>query len=170
MVITNGATEIVRLMACEAVCAVGDVESIACTVKLLVAAVVGVPEITPVPGFKDSPLGSEPAVMLHAIGVAPPLDCSVALYGVLTVPPDSVVVVIVRTEFTRMLSCLMAVCAVGVVESVALTVNVVVPAAFGVPVIAPVLAFRSNPAGKVPAEMLQVTGGFPPPLCSMAPL
>ena len=67
------------LSAFVAVCAVGDVESLAVTVKLLVAAVVGVPEITPVPGFNERPAGSVPAVTLQVMGAAPPLDCSVAL-------------------------------------------------------------------------------------------
>ena len=67
-----------------------------------------------------------------------------------------------------MLSCFVAVCAVGVVESVAMTVKVVVAAVVGLPVMAPVLAFNVNPAGSAPTEMDQVTGGFPPALWSIA--
>jgi hypothetical protein len=54
------------------------------------------------------------------------------------------------------LSCLLAVWCVGVVESVAVTVKVEVPAAVGVPEIAPVDALRFNPAGNVPTVTLQV--------------
>src|SRR5579859_2207470 len=75
------ATVTVMLRLAVAVCAVGVVESVACTVKLkgLPVLVFGVPEITPVLGTKVSPGGSEPALILQVMGVAPPLDCSVAL-------------------------------------------------------------------------------------------
>ena len=88
----------------------------------------------------------------------------------MTVPAGNVVVVILRAAIIWMLSCFVAVCAVGTVESVALTVNVVVPAVpVGVPVIAPVLAFSKRPAGSAPTEMVQVTGGVPPALSNVAP-
>jgi hypothetical protein len=79
-------------------------------------------------------------------------------------------VVIVSAVMIVILSCFVAVCAVGTEESVAFTVNVVVPAAVGVPVMAPVLAFRLAHDGSVPAEMLHVTGGVPPAVCSVAPV
>ena len=80
------------------------------------------------------------------------------------------VVVIESAATTVMLSCLVAVCT-GVDESVALTVKVVVPAAFGVPVMAPLLAFRDAHVGNtLGATMVQVTGGFPPALCNVAPV
>jgi hypothetical protein len=44
---------------------------------------------------------------------------------------------------------------VGVEESVARTVKLVVPAAVGVPEIIPVVADRLRPAGSVPELMLQ---------------
>jgi len=40
-----------------------ELASVTCTVKLLVPEAVGVPEITPVPLFKLSPLGSAPVVI-----------------------------------------------------------------------------------------------------------
>jgi hypothetical protein len=67
-----------------------------------------------------------------------------------------------------MLSCFVAVCAVGAVESVAFTVKVVVAVALGVPVMAPVLAFKVAHDGSEPVEMLHVTGGFPPALVKEA--
>jgi hypothetical protein len=80
VVIVSVATVTVMLRLAVAVCAVGEVESAACTMKLngLPVLVLGVPEMTPVLGTKVSPGGSEPAVILHVIGVAPPLDASVA--------------------------------------------------------------------------------------------
>jgi len=90
-----------------------------------------------------------------------------ALYELPTTPLGSDAVVIESAATTVMLSALVAVCAVGVEESVALTVKLVVPVAFGVPVMAP-LALRVAQAGGEPEEMLQVTGGLPPALCSCA--
>ena len=43
-----------------------------------------------------------------------------------------------------------------------------VPAAVGVPEIAPVAAFRVNPVGSVPAVTDQVIGAVPPADCSVA--
>ena len=47
-------------------------------------------------------------------------------------------------------------------ESVAVTVNVLVPPAPGVPLMTPVVAFRLNPDGSVPEGMVNVYGGVPP--------
>ena len=80
------------------------------------------------------------------------------------VPPGKEVEVIVSAVLTVMLRGWVAVCGVGTVESVAFTVKVVVPVAFGVPVMAPVLAVKEAQEGKEPLEMLQVTGGLPPAL------
>jgi hypothetical protein len=55
-----------------------------------------------------------------------------------------------------MLRFFVVVCAVGVSESVAVTVKLAVPAVLGVPVIAPVDVFRLNPAGKLPVVTPQV--------------
>ena len=43
-----------------------------------------------------------------------------------------------------------------------------VPAAVGVPEIAPVAAFRVNPVGRAPAVIDQVIGAAPPVVCSVA--
>src|SRR5215471_2518918 len=56
----------------------------------------------------------------------------------------------------------------GLAESVAPTVIADVPAAVGVPVIAPVLGFRVKPAGSVPVARLQVTALIPPIACKVA--
>ena len=69
----------VMLRAFVAVCAVGVVESVTFTVKLLVPAAVGVPEIAPVDAFRVKPAGRAPVTMLHEYGVLPPFAANVAL-------------------------------------------------------------------------------------------
>jgi hypothetical protein len=56
----------------------------------------------------------------------------------------------------------------GLPESVTRAVKFEVPAVVGVPVMAPVLAFKLSPAGKAPAVMLQVNPETPPLSCSVA--
>ena len=60
------------------------------------------------------------------------------------------VVVTDKAGFTTRLKLAVAVLAVGVSESVTVTVKFAVPGAVGVPEIAPVEAFRVRPAGKLP--------------------
>jgi hypothetical protein len=76
----------------------------------------------------------------------------------------------VNPALIGMLKSLLAVCAVGTEESVAVKVNGVVAATVGVPVIAPVLGFSDKPAGSVVGDAVQVTGGVPPVVCSTAPV
>jgi len=59
--------------------------STARTVKLLVAAVVGVPLITPVLLFMLKPAGNVPTLMLHVNGALPPLAARPLLYAAPTV-------------------------------------------------------------------------------------
>jgi len=59
----------------------------------------------------------------------------------------------VTAALTVMLRALVAVCAVGVVESVTFTVKLDVPEAVGVPLIAPLDAFKVSPAGSEPEEI-----------------
>lgn len=58
--------------------------------------------------------------------------------------------------FTVMLRFAVAVCAVGVLESVTLAVKLEVPAAVGLPEIKPVLLFSISPLGRLPELMLHV--------------
>src|ERR1700674_557609 len=60
-----------------------------------------------------------------------------------------------------------AVCAVGVEESVTWTVKEKVPIAVGVPAIVPVEAFSSNPGGNEPVTTLQLYGWVPPVAASV---
>jgi hypothetical protein len=57
---------------------------------------------------------------------------------------------------TEILRLAVAVCAVGVSESVTCTVKLVVPVAVGAPVIAPVAAFNVSPPGRLPLLMVHV--------------
>jgi hypothetical protein len=61
-----------------------------------------------------------------------------------------------------MLRFALAVCGVGVVESVAVTVKLLVPAVVGVPLIVPVVGLSVRPTGSVPVVTAQLTGFVPP--------
>jgi hypothetical protein len=60
--------------------------SVAVIVKLLVAALLGAPEIAPVNAFRASPTGSAPALTLNVKEPLPPVAVTVWLYAVPTVP------------------------------------------------------------------------------------
>ena len=68
-----------------------------------------------------------------------------------------------------MLSAAVAVCAVGVSASVAFTVKLIGPVTLpvGVPVIAPVPAFKLSPAGREPTLIDQAYGLIPPVAASV---
>jgi hypothetical protein len=85
------------------------------------------------------------------------------VYAVPTVPPASVVVenVIAGGAATPIVNVCVALAA-GDPESFTVTVNVTLPAAVGVPVIAPVDAFRLSPGGSVPVVTVHVSGVTPP--------
>jgi hypothetical protein len=65
---------------------------------------------------------------------------------------------------------LVAVCAVGVSASVAVTVKFVVPEALGVPVMAPVELLSERPVGKLPVVTAHEYGVTPPVACKLAPM
>ena len=69
-------------------------------------------------------------------------------------PAGSVVVVTDKAGFTTMVKFAVAVLAVGVSESVTVTVKLAVPEAVGVPEMAPVAALSVKPAGKLPLVMV----------------
>ena len=83
-------------------------------------------------------------------------------------PLGSEAVLIESTGFTRMRNCLNVVCAVGIAESLTVTVKVDVPDVVGTPLICPVAVFKVSPVGKAPAVTLQVYGVVPPLACSVA--
>ena len=148
-----------------AVCAVGVVESVTFTVKLNDPDAVGVPEIVPLEAFNVSPPGSAPELMLQLYGVVPPLAASVVEYAVPLCPPGTELVVIctgVTAAAIVIEKDFVAVCAVGVVESVTFAVKLNDPDAVGVPEIVPLEAFNVNPVGSAPELMLQLYGVVPP--------
>jgi hypothetical protein len=130
-----------------------------------VAAVVGVPEITPVLVFSVSPAGSDPAVMLHVYGAVPPTAPSMNEYAVPTMPAGSGDVDVIVSFATIMM--LRFAVAVLLSASVTFTVKLELPAVVGVPDITPVLEFSDNPAGNVPLLMLHVYGVTPPVAASV---
>ena len=61
-----------------AVCFVGMLESVTCTVKLYVPAVVGVPEMRPELPARFNPGGRVPLLTDHVYGDVPPVRANVA--------------------------------------------------------------------------------------------
>jgi hypothetical protein len=62
----------------DTLCAMGELESVAVTVRVVVPEVVGVPVMEPVAGARLSPAGRDPEVMDHVTGAVPPVDAKVA--------------------------------------------------------------------------------------------
>lgn len=135
------------------------------TVKLEVPAVVGVPLIVPLP-LKANPAGKLPEETLHVMVPAPPLDARVVLYAVLTKPLGREVEVMTSLELMVMVNACLAVWG-GVLESVAVTVKFVVPAAVGVPEMSPE-SLRVNPPGRFPVVTRQLMEPVPPDAASEA--
>jgi hypothetical protein len=75
VVVIDSPAAITMLSAAVAVC---ELLSVTFTVKLLVPAVVGVPEITPLDELSDRPGGRLPEAMLQVYGETPPLAVTVA--------------------------------------------------------------------------------------------
>ena len=84
-------------------------------------------------------------------------------------PAGSELVVTDKAGLTTMLRFAVAVFAVGVSESVTLTVKFAVPEAVGVPEMAPVAALSVKPTGKLPLVMVHEYGVMPPVACNVAP-
>jgi hypothetical protein len=146
-----------------AVSAVGFVESVTLAVKLKEPDAVGVPEIVPADD-NVSPPGKAPALMLQLYGVVPPLAASVIEYAVPACTEGTETVVIcsaVTAAATARVNDLLAVCAVGFVESVTLAVKLKEPDAVGVPEIVPA-DDNVSPPGSAPELMLQLYGVVPP--------
>ena len=129
-----------------------------CTVKLLVWAVVGIPEMTPAV-LKVKPAGSDdPEASDQVYGVVPPVAVRVWLYATPTVPLGRVVVVIDRAAGAGLIvidSALVAVAGVAAL-SVTCTVKLQVIAFVGVPEMTPVAELRVRPPGNAPALIDQV--------------
>jgi hypothetical protein len=157
MVTGETAVATVRVNDWVAVCAVGVVESVTFAVNVNEPDAVGVPEIVP-PEESVNPPGRAPELMLQPYGVVPPLAASVVEYAVPTVPAGTELVETVTgvtaAEIVRV-NDFVAVCAVGVVESVTFAVNVNEPDAVGVPEIVPPVE-SVTPPGRPPELILQL--------------
>jgi hypothetical protein len=145
---------------CEADCG-NDGGSVTCNVNRYSPGAAGAPEIWPVEEFSANPAGKLPLVTLKTYGDIPPLMLTVALTLECACIAGRLVVVIfsgatISTEVEPVALCCDA------LESLACIVNGKVPAAAGVPLIAPVDAFKLNPAGSEPAVTLNVYGAVPP--------
>jgi hypothetical protein len=122
---------------------------------------VGVPLMTPVAEFSVNPGGMIPVGNCQVYGVTPPVAVSVVEHG----PPATQLRetggavswgMIVSVKDTD------AVCG-SALESDALKASgVAVTGDVGVPLIPPVMEFRVNPEGSVPAVKCQVYGAVPP--------
>ena len=131
---------------------------VALIVKVAVAAVVGVPVITP-ELLIDKPAGRLPDSMLHITGAVPEA-ASVALYVAPVAPSGSDSVVIVGA--TAVAVIVIESCFVSLPASfVALTVKFAVPVVVGIPEILPVDSSSNKPAGSVPVTMLHSMGASP---------
>jgi hypothetical protein len=138
---------IVMLSVMDAVC---ELASVTCAEKVLVPALVGVPEITPVPESSVSPAGREPLVMDQVYGDVPPVTASVALYAKFRVPLGKEPLVTLSGPIMVRLSVWVA---ETELESVTRTEKLLVPATVGVPEIIPVPDPSVRPAGREPEAM-----------------
>ena len=158
VVIVRAAGAMVRDRVALTLCGAGVAESVTLRVTLLVLGPVGVPLMTP-EELMERPAGSPVADQVY--GGVPPPAATVMLYAWPVAPEVSDVVVIVSgPEAIFNVRVTVAVCGVGVVESVALMITLPLLAAVGVPVIAPVPALIERPAGRPVAD--QVYGAIPP--------
>src|SRR5205814_1850593 len=129
-------------------------ESFTWTVNVLFPAAVGVPAM--VAPLSERPSGSAPDVV-HVLPPVPPLAASVCEYALPTVPLGSDEVVITSAAGSiAMESCFVA---VAFDESFTWTVNVLFPAAVGVP--AMVAPLSERPSGSAP-DVVHVLPPVPP--------
>jgi hypothetical protein len=161
VVVISGATGAAVIAMLKSFVASGETPLAAVTVNAAVSTVVGVPAISPVAAFNVRPAGSVPVVTDQVMGLLP-VAVNVWLYAVPMTPPLRFAVVIAGGPDDAV--------AVTVILSpfwcddalfVAVTVNVAVPAAVGVPEISPVVAFRLRPAGNEPPDTDQLIGPLP---------
>ncbi len=132
--------------------------SLTCTVKFAVPLAVGVPLMAPL-AESDRPAGSAPGPLDHVYPPVPPLADSVWLYAAPTVPAGSDVVVMVNGGGATVM--LRAWVSLPFELSFTCTVKLEVPAAVGVPLMAP-LGASVRPGGSEPAFVDQLLPPVPP--------
>jgi hypothetical protein len=136
------------------------IESVTFAVKLYAPAVVGVPEIAPLPA-SVSPSGNDPLATDHAYGGVPPLAARVCVYAVPAVPEGNDVVVMLGGIGAGLIVICKAREADRFVESVTFAVKLYAPAVVGVPEITPLPA-SNTPGGSDPLGIDHAYGAVPP--------
>lgn len=133
----------------------GVLLSVTLIVRELVSMVVGVPEIAQLE-FSVNPAGNTPALIEYVYGGLPPPARHEPLKGTPTCAELKLPVrVIIRGDMAltaKLLTAVVVIC-VGELLSAAFTVNPLVPAVEGTPVMAPLDELSVSPAGKLPALM-----------------
>jgi hypothetical protein len=137
-------------------------ESTTWAVKVNVPAVLGVPVMAPVDGFRVRPAGSEPLVIENVYGGTPPVATSAELYATPTVPVAVGQARVGGAGAMTILQLVDVVPAAVPLESTTWAVKVNVPAVVGVPVMLPVDGSSVRPAGSEPLVIENVYGGTPP--------
>ena len=132
-------------------------------VKLKLPADEGTPLISPVPAVSPMPAGRFPLETDQVKGPVPPIRATTVEYVIPTVPPASVVVLIVSRGATTIDSP--GDNAVDPTLSVTRTIKLKVPSVVGVPLMTPVPAVRFNPAGIAPDTTVHANGVVPPVAC-----
>jgi len=143
VVIVSGVLAMSSVEVMAAVCGV-PLESVTEIVTEYEPEKVVVPLIKPVEELPVMPRGSPD--MVHVNGCLPPDVCGWKLYGTLGVPAGSAVVVMVRVVVPTVNGQVVA----DTTPSASFTWTVKVPAAVGVPVMAPVAELTVRPVGRVP--------------------
>ena len=134
--------------------ATSDALSDTFTVNTKAPALWGTPLRTPLVAPSVMPKGRVPLVTVQRYGGVPPEAARVTEYGTFTDPPGNVAaVVMTRLDAIFRVNALLA---FTDELSVTCTVKLDVPEPVGVPVIAPVAAFKLKPAGKDPVVMIHV--------------
>jgi hypothetical protein len=132
--------------------------SVTLTVKVKLPLTVGIPEMTPAV-LIPSPVGMAPEVIDQAKGVVPPIVPTVWLYPMFCMPFGREVVVIPRVSLTVIESGLLS---SAPAASVTTTVKGYTPTVVGVPLIAPLEGFRTQPVGRDPDDIDHWYGCVPP--------
>jgi hypothetical protein len=142
---------------------VAPTESLTVSVKLDVPDDVGMPLISPVPAVSPMPAGKFPPDTDHVNGPVPPLRATTVEYVIPTVPPVSVVVLMVSRGATTIDRP--GDNAVAPTLSATRTIKLKVPSVDGVPLMTPVPEVRLKPVGIAPDITDQANGAVPPVDC-----
>ena len=124
--------------------------SLTVTEKEELPAVLGTPVMAPLEA-RDRPPGRDPPARVQVYGAVPPVAWRVWEYATFTTPAGRGLVVVMVRALTMVMERLAAGDGLPS-ESLAVTLNVDVPAVVGVPVMAPAVE-RESPAGRDPDKV-----------------